>query len=87
MICSVLIACQNQHNLNVLFPESEVVAAYEKITKEILAAKKKGQFYVYEDASWPFICNPEHVQSISIRRQNDGQENHPGQEGNGQEAQ
>lgn len=86
MQCSVLISCNNQHNLNVPFPEDQVLDAYQKISSGLMDSKKKGKFFIYEDAEWPFICNPEHVISILVRRQTDGQENTQSKEGNGQET-
>lgn len=86
MQCSVLILCKNQRDLNVPFPEDKVLEGYTKISTEIMECKKRGKFYVYDHAEWPFICDAENVCSVLIRRELDGQKDQSSQEGPGQEA-
>lgn len=64
----IVIYSLHNHCLQIPVEESKMLELYQDITNGLATAKKKGLYYTYEHNLHPFMCHPEHVQSVTIMR-------------------
>lgn len=62
----VTIYSLHNHCLQIPVSREEMISVHKDIVEGLAVAKRKGVYYIYDHDLHPFMCNPEHVQSVTI---------------------